>query len=100
MKEYIDPRTGEYFTEADLCGATRDDLEQIYYTTFERDELGAVMVSHDTEVEARAYAEAHGLTYYEQNGLCVTGFDRCAVCGKWVPSVAVDSKGVCDDCNS
>lgn len=99
MKEYIDTQTGEYFTEADLNGASRDNLEQIYYTTFERDSLGPLMVSHDTEEEARAYAEAHGLTYYERNGLCVVGFDKCQKCGAWVMSIYVDAHGICDDCN-
>lgn len=117
MKEYIDHRTGVLLTVADLREAYEkgekgqtfpeyvSNLERfgkisgICYTTYERDEKGPLMVSHDTEEEARAYAEEKGLTYYERVGLSVDGFDRCAVCGRWAPSVAVDSKGVCDECS-
>lgn len=99
MREYINTHTGEYYTEADLDGVNRSELEQIYYTTFERDggEFPLV-VNHDTESAAREYAEAHGLTYYERCGLCTEGFEKCAACGAWVPSVAVDSGRVCNDC--
>ena len=86
----------EYVSNAERLGK----ITAVYYTTYERDERGPLAVNHDTEAEARAYAEDRGLTYYERIGLTVDDFDRCAVCGRWVPSVAVDSKGICDDCNS
>ena len=119
MREYTTARTGELLTMADLRkeyeqterGETfaeyvsnrerLGEINAVYYVTFERDGGDfPLLVNHDTESAARAYAEEKGLTYYERdNGIITEGFERCAACGRWVPSVAVDSGRVCNDCN-